>query len=51
MCTLLILQDLEVMEIVYKIPPEIMSDIAKEFTYQIIVCNKANLISLYNEFG
>jgi hypothetical protein len=48
---LISLQDLEVMEIVYRIPPEIMSDIAKEFTYQIILCNKANLISLYNEFG
>lgn len=36
--------------IVDKVPSELMSDLAKEFTYELIICNKTNLLDLYGEF-
>lgn len=43
-------EDKIVKVIVDKVPPSLMSEIAKEFTYQLILCNKANLLNLRNEF-
>lgn len=40
----------EIRALIDKVPPELMSDLAKEFTYELIICNKANLIDLYTEF-
>lgn len=40
----------EVRVLIDKVPPQLMSEIAKDFTYQLIICNKTNLLDLYDEF-
>ncbi|OTG85837.1 hypothetical protein B9T31_09590 [Acinetobacter sp. ANC 4558] len=39
-----------VWKIIQKVPPALMSEIAKKFTVQLILCNKANLLELRNVF-
>ena len=44
------LKDEQIKMVIDKVPSTLMSDISKQFTYQLVVCNKANLLSLSNEF-
>ncbi len=39
-----------VTSIVEKVPQDLMSDIAKEFTIKLVLCNRNNLLGLKNEF-
>lgn len=36
--------------IIQKVPPTLMSEIAKKFTVQLVLCNRDNLLKLRNEF-
>ena len=36
--------------IIEKVPESLMSDVSKQFTYQLLVCNQENLLKLYDEF-
>ncbi|QNH52264.1 HipA domain-containing protein [Acinetobacter venetianus] len=39
-----------VVSIIEKVPQELMSKIAKEFTIKLVLCNRTNLLGLRNEF-
>lgn len=43
------IKDEDIRLIVDKIPSKLMSDISKDFTYQLLLCNKSNLLALQSD--
>lgn len=41
----------QIKSIIDKVPDKLMSDVAKRFTLELIICNKENLLQMYNELS
>lgn len=41
----------QIKSIIDKVPDQLMSDVAKRFTLELIICNKENLLQMYNELS
>jgi hypothetical protein len=45
------LNERDMWNIINKVPSNLMSDIAKMFTYQLLICNRSNLLEMYVELS
>ena len=45
------IEDTQIWIIIDKVPSLLMSNISKRFTFQLLICNRDNLLKMYNEFS
>ncbi len=45
------IEDTQIWIIIDKVPSLLMSNISKQFTFQLLICNRDNLLKMYNEFS
>ena len=46
-----LIEDVQIWLIIDRVPNLLMSNIAKKFTLQLLICNRDNLLKMYNEFS